>query len=82
MINAEAMFTQFVVKHNLPFAVADHFSKMVPKMFPDSKTAKNMVQGRPRLHRLLKVTKSYENKKANVIICVNLDNAVYFQLEN
>lgn len=37
--HAELCFTRFVAQHNLPFAVADHFSTLVPIMFPDSKIA-------------------------------------------
>ena len=28
-----------MAEHNLPFAVADNFNSLVPKMFPDSKIA-------------------------------------------
>ena len=33
---AETVFVQFVVEHNLPFCVGDHFTKLVKSMFPDS----------------------------------------------
>ena len=36
---AELSFARFVVEHNLPFAVADHFNCLVPVMFPDSQIA-------------------------------------------
>ena len=32
----EVSFANFVAEHNLPFLVADHFTELAPKMFPDS----------------------------------------------
>lgn len=37
---AEALFTELIIEHNLPVAVADHANKLVKKMFPDSEIAK------------------------------------------
>ncbi|XP_067935430.1 zinc finger protein 862-like [Watersipora subatra] len=37
---AESLFTLFMAKHNLSFSAADHFTKLVPEMFPDSEIAK------------------------------------------
>ena len=39
VIRAETMFLFAVAEHNLPFSVADHFSDIVKKMFPDSQIA-------------------------------------------
>jgi hypothetical protein len=39
VVNAEALFTSFLANHNIPFNVNDHFSKLVSRMFPDSKIA-------------------------------------------
>ena len=36
---AEVYFAKFVAEHNLPFLVADHFSRLTKVMFPDSKIA-------------------------------------------
>ena len=36
---AEIYFAKFVAEHNLPFLVADHFSRLTKVMFPDSKIA-------------------------------------------
>jgi hypothetical protein len=36
---AEVYFAKFVAEHNLPFLVADHFTRLVKVMFPDSKIA-------------------------------------------
>ena len=38
-MKAEIYFAKFVAKHNLPFLVADHFSRLTKVMFPDSKIA-------------------------------------------
>ena len=40
VIRTECMMTNFIVQHNLPFTVSDHLTKMFPKMFNDSKIAK------------------------------------------
>lgn len=40
---AETLFCHFIVEHNLPMAVADHFSSLVKQMFPDSEIAKNFA---------------------------------------
>ena len=36
----ETMVTYWIAHHNLPMSAADEFSRMVPKLFPDSKIAK------------------------------------------
>ena len=38
-MRAEIYFAKFVAEHNLPFLVADHFSRLAKVMFPDSKIA-------------------------------------------
>lgn len=40
IINAEALFTAFIVEHNLPISSADHAGPLFRKMFPDSSIAK------------------------------------------
>nr|XP_042896620.1 uncharacterized protein LOC122269097 [Parasteatoda tepidariorum] len=39
-IRAEALFTSFIVEHNIPINVADHVGPLMRNMFPDSKIAK------------------------------------------
>ena len=39
-LKSEVLFTNFLVEHNLPFLIADHFTELVPHMFPDSAIAK------------------------------------------
>ena len=50
---AELCFARFVVEHNLPFAVADHFNSRVPVMFPDSKTAAEFACTRTKTAALI-----------------------------
>ena len=38
-VAAEVYFAKFVAEHNIPFLVADHFSRLTKVMFPDSKIA-------------------------------------------
>ena len=38
-VAAEVYFAKFVAGHNIPFHVADHFSRLMKVMFPDSKIA-------------------------------------------
>ena len=40
---AETLFCHFIVEHNLPMAIADHFSSLVKQMFPDLKITKNFT---------------------------------------
>ena len=38
-VAAEVYFAKFVAEHNIPFLVADYFSRLTKVMFPDSKIA-------------------------------------------
>lgn len=48
VMNAETLFTEFIIEHNLPISVADHASKLFPKMFPDSKISAKYSCGRSK----------------------------------
>ena len=50
---AELCFARFVVEHNMPFAVADHFNCLVPVMFPDSKIAAEFACARTKIAALI-----------------------------
>ena len=50
---AELCFARFIVEHNLPFAVADHFNKLVAPMFPDSKIAHEFACARTKVAALI-----------------------------
>lgn len=40
---AEGKITNFMVKHNLPFAVANHLSHLLQDVVPDSQIAKHYL---------------------------------------
>ena len=42
VMRAETMVAYWIAHHNLPMSAADEFSRMVPKLFPDSKIAKTV----------------------------------------
>ena len=48
VVNAEALFTCFLLEHNLPIAAADHAGQLFRKMFPDSNIAKNYSSARTK----------------------------------
>jgi len=45
VLTADVKFAQFVAKHNLPFSVDDHFTKLVKQLFPDSDIAGKFTSG-------------------------------------
>ncbi len=51
VIRAEALFTEFVVEHNLPVACSDHAGPLFRKMFPDSAIGKKYGCGRTKTER-------------------------------
>ena len=54
VIRSETLFTNFVAEHNLPIAVADHFTRLCKQMFPDSKIAKKFTCGRTKTTMIVK----------------------------
>ena len=58
VIRSETLFTNLdlVAEHNLPFAVADHFTRLrlCKQMFPDSKIAKKFSCGRTKITMIIK----------------------------
>ena len=48
VVNAEALFTCFLLEHNLPVAVADHAGHLFRKMFPDTIITKNYASARTK----------------------------------
>lgn len=51
---AEAFFTAFVAKHNIPFSAANHFSKLTSAMFPDSQVARKYSSARTKTTMMLR----------------------------
>lgn len=54
-INAEVLFTNFIVEHNLPIAVTDHAGPIFRKMFPDSDIAKKYGCARTKTTAIIQV---------------------------
>jgi hypothetical protein len=48
VINAEVMFTEFLVEHSIPLSAADHAGSLFRQMFPDSAVAKKYGSGRTK----------------------------------
>ena len=55
VIRAETQFTEFIIEHNLPIAVAlaDHASRLFRKMFSDSEIAKKYGCGRTKTSHII-----------------------------
>ena len=51
---AETRWSLFVVKHNIPFQVSDHATKLFRTMFPDSKIAKKFACGHTKTTAIVK----------------------------
>lgn len=78
---AEVLLTNFIAEHNLPFLVADHFTDLVQRMFPDSATAQNFKCKRTKSTHILcnsiapfyhqQVTKLCQNEK----FCIMIDES-------
>ena len=51
--NAELLFVNFLVEHNLPIAIADHAGDLFCKMFPDSEIASQFKCGRTKARKLV-----------------------------
>lgn len=54
VIRAETLYSVFVAEHNIPFAVADHFTKICKQMFPDSDIAKKFACGKTKTTQIIK----------------------------
>jgi hypothetical protein len=50
---AEILHTNFIVQHNMSFLTADHMTHLYPKMFPDSKIAKQFACSRTKTSCIL-----------------------------
>ena len=54
VIMAEIMFSYFVAEHNLPAAIADHFTDLAPHLFLDSEVAKKFHCKRTKTTQIVK----------------------------
>jgi hypothetical protein len=63
VINAEVMFSNFLVEHNLPLSVADKMGPLFRTMFPDSAIAKKYGCGRTKTTAIVECLASEDDKK-------------------
>lgn len=64
---SECLFTSFIIEHNLPISIADHATKLFPRMLPDSEMAKKYSCGHTKTSAII-------NEMANnVRQCMVLD---------
>jgi hypothetical protein len=54
IINAEVLFTEFLVEHGLPLAVTDHVGPLFKRMFPDSKIAEKYACARTKSSNIVR----------------------------
>ena len=64
LIMAESLFSNFVAEHNFPFVVADLFTQLHSKLFPDSKIASKFACKRTKCTQIIKraIAPSLEDK--------------------
>ena len=49
-------FVTFIAEHNIPFLAADHFTKLIKVMFPDSTIAQDFSSSRTKTTAIVKYT--------------------------
>ena len=54
VINAEVLFTKFIVENNLPIAISDNCGRLFKRMFPDSKIARKYGCGRTKTTAIIR----------------------------
>ena len=69
IINAEVMFSYFVAEHNLPAAIADQFTDLAPRLFPDSEVAKKFRCKRTKTTQIVKRCLATEGTKPVIERC-------------
>jgi len=69
VIEAETLFTGFLVEHNLPLSVASHATQLFKRMFPDSKIAAKYQCGRTKATHILNsaVAKDSITRRINLL---------------
>lgn len=59
---AEALFSKFLISHNIPLAAADHAGPLFKNMFPDSKIASNYSAGRTKTTAMISLMAAETSK--------------------
>lgn len=80
VINAECLFSAFLVEHNLPLNVSDHAASLFRKMFPDSEIAKKYSSARTKTTAIVKeMGMEYKSEILDLIrtapFCVSTDGS-------
>jgi hypothetical protein len=73
VMNAELLFTNYLVEHNIAISAADHAGPLVKKMFPDSKIAKSFKCARTKATALI----NHEGAKTSARIAELVRNDVF-----
>lgn len=68
VINAEVMFTNFIIEHNLPIAASDHAGAIFKKMFPDSGIAKKYGCGRTKTTAIIQMLGDEDDREMSNIL--------------
>ena len=68
---AEVLFTAFIAEHDLSFNLADHFTRLMPVMFPDSEIAKKFACGRTKTANIINHSVAPEISETVVSLCKN-----------
>jgi hypothetical protein len=77
VIEAEVKFGFFLGEHHVAFAVADHCSKLLPSLFPDSPIAKAFKCGRTKATGIVKII---AQEVMQEILC-HLKESKYFSVQ-
>lgn len=70
-VNAEVMFANFIIEHNLPIAVADHAGPLFRKMFSDSEIAKKYASARTKTTAIIHTLGEEDDKAMSNILREN-----------
>ena len=81
VIKAETLFSNFIAEHNLPFAVADHFTRLCKDMFPDSKIAQKFSCGKTKTTQIVKRAIAPTLNKAVVAHCRTTCNSFSLSID-
>ena len=65
---SELLFTRFLVEHNIAMEAGTHFTKLLPKLCPDSEIAKKFTCGRTKATAL--VNFMGENVQNEIVQCI------------
>ena len=68
IINAECLFTCFLLEHNIPLAAADHIGPLLRKAFPKSEEVKKYAAGRTKTTCIVKEMASHYKSQISSVL--------------